>query len=186
MLGEPFGSELAGVCTALFPPRRMPCPRVRQYARVGAAGGDRLRERETVLEVAQTDAWQARIMVKGIGLPKVEIGQPARLYVNAFPHTEYKVFEGTVEEVSAVTVIGNAVAGAVYPIRMSIRDPQVWDGEQVYPLAYEMNGVVERGRVLELLWKKLLQTAEPVARHDFHRQESGEEEEGPSRKAIYK
>ena len=142
--------------------------------------GDRLQEGETVLEVAQTDAWQARIMVKEIDLPKIEIGQPARLYVNAFPHTEYKVFEGTVEEVSAAPVVGNTVEGAAYPIKVSIHDPQVWDGEQVYSLAYGMNAevkvVVERGRIVELLWKKLLRTAEPVARHDFHRQETGAKE----------
>lgn len=150
--------------------------------------GDRLQEGETVLEVAQTDEWQARIMVKETDLPKIEIGQLARLYVNAFPHMEYKVFEGTVEEVSATPTMGNAVEGAVYPIKVSIRDPQVWDGEQVYSLAYGMNAevkiVVERGRVIELLWKELLQTVEPVARHDFHRQGPESQMEGPSRQAT--
>ena len=140
--------------------------------------GDRLQAGETVLEVAQTDGWQARIMVKETDLPKIEIGQLARLYVSAFPSMEYKVFEGTVEEVSATPVAGNAVEGAVYPIKVSILDPQVWDGEQVYSLAYGMNAevkvVVERGRIVELLWKKLLRTAEPMARHDFYRQESAE------------
>ena len=140
--------------------------------------GDRLHAGETVLEVAQTDGWQARIMVKETDLPKIEIGQLARLYVSAFPSMEYKVFEGTVEEVSATPVVGNAVEGAVYPIKVSILDPQVWDGEQVYSLAYGMNAevkvVVERGRIVELLWKKLLRTAEPMARHDFYRQESAE------------
>ncbi len=140
--------------------------------------GDRLQEGEAILELAQTDGWLARIMVKETDLPKIEIGQPARLYVNAFPHTEYKVFEGTVEAVSAVPVVGNAAEGTVYPIKVSIRDPQVWDGKQVYALAYGMNAevkvVVERGRIVELLWKKLLQSVEPVARHDFHRQESAE------------
>ena len=146
--------------------------------------GDRLQEGETVLEVAQTDGWQARIMVKEIDLPKIEIGQPARLYVNAFPHTEYKVFEGTVEKVSATPTTGNAVEGAVYPIKVSIRDPLVSDGKQVYSLAYGMNAevkvVVERGRIIELLWKKLLQTVEPVARHDFHWQDPAGGGEDPS------
>lgn len=150
--------------------------------------GDRLQSGETVLEVAGNEEWQARIMVKEIDLPKIEIGQPARLYVDAFPHMEYKVFEGTVEEMSAAPVMENAVGGAVYPIKVSIHDPQVSDGEQVYSLAYGMNAqvkiVVERGRVLELLWKKLLQTAEPVARHDFHWRESGTQMEGLSRPAT--
>ena len=100
---------------------------------------------------------------------------------------EYKVFEGTVEEVSETPVAGNAVEGAVYPIKVSILDPQVWDGEQMYSLAYGMNAevkiVVERGRVIKLLWKELLQSVEPVARPDFHWQDPGEEE-GPSREAT--
>ncbi len=150
--------------------------------------GDRLQSGETVLEVAQTDEWQARIMIKEIDLPKIEIGQPARLYVDAFPHMEYKVFGGVVEEMSATPVIENAVGGAVYPIKVSIHDPQVSDGEQVYSLAYGMNAevkiVVERGRVIELLWKKLLQTAEPVARHDFHWRESGTQMEGAGQQAT--
>ena len=149
--------------------------------------GDRLQSGETVLEVAGNEEWQARIMVKEIDLPKIEIGQPARLYVDAFPHMEYKVFEGTVEEVSAAPVVENSVEGALYSIKVSIREPQVSDGEQVYSLAYGMNAevkvVVERGRVIELLWKKLLQTVEPVARHDFHWREPGSQE-GPSWQAT--
>ena len=147
--------------------------------------GDSLQSGETVLEVAGNEEWQARIMVKEIDLPKIKIGQPTRLYVDAFPHMEYKVFEGVVEEMSAAPVVENAVGGAVYPIKVSIRDPQVSDGEQVYSLAYGMNAevkvVVERGRVLELLWKKLLQSVEPVARHDFHWREPGTQMEEPSR-----
>lgn len=40
--GEPFGAELAAVCTALFPPRSMPCLLVRRYARLfgDSNGGD--------------------------------------------------------------------------------------------------------------------------------------------------
>ena len=120
-------------------------------------------------------------MVKETDLPKIEIGQLARLYVNAFPSMEYKVFEGTVEEIAAAPVAGNAVEGAVYPIKVSILDPQVSDGQQVYSLAYGMNAevkvVVERGRIVKLLWKKLLRTAEPMGRHDFYLKESTESEE---------
>ena len=49
---------------------------------------DQREEGETVLEMAQTDEWQVRIMVKETDLLKIEIGQPARLYVNAFPQRE--------------------------------------------------------------------------------------------------
>ena len=140
--------------------------------------GDYLQGGETVLEVAENEEWRARITVKEIDLPKIEIGQLARLYVDAFPHMEYKVFEGTVEDISVTPVMENAVGGAVYPIKVSIHDPQVSDGEQVYSLADGMNAevkiVVERGRVIELLWKKVLRMGESVARHDFYLQESAD------------
>ena len=91
---------------------------------------------------------------------------------------EYKVFEGMVEEVSATPVVGNAVEGAVYPIKVSILDPQVSDGEQVYSLAYGMNAevkiVVEKGRIVEMLWNKVLRMGESVTRHDFYLQKSAE------------
>ena len=38
-------------------------------------------------------------MIPEIDNPKVKAGQPVKLYVNAFPHMEYKIAEGTVTDV---------------------------------------------------------------------------------------
>ncbi len=135
--------------------------------------GDRIQEGETLLEIAQTNDWQAKIMVREIDLPQIAPGQPVRLYVQAFPHMEYKVFAGTVDKVPSAPAQGPADQGTVYPVSVSIEDPQVVDGGRVYSLAYGMNTeakiVVERGRIWQLLWKKLWHAGAPIGRHDFYR-----------------
>lgn len=122
--------------------------------------GDRVEAGEAILEVAGTDAWQAKIMVKEMDLPKIGAGQQARLYIDAFPHMEFKIFEGVVEEVPTTPADVAPDGCTVYSVRVSILDPVVSDEERVYSLANGMNAqakvVVERGRILELLWNKLL------------------------------
>ena len=150
--------------------------------------GDRLQEGETILEMARTNEWRARIMVQEMDLPQIEPGQPVRLYVHAFPHMEYKIFAGVVEEIPAAPADVLSVEGAVYPVSVSIQDPQVTDEERVYSLAYGMNTeakiIVDRGRILDLLWKKLLRTGGAVGKHNFYLQEpqsgpAGTEPESP-------
>jgi len=63
--------------------------------------GDRIQAGEAILEMAETDEWHARITVQEMDLPKIKTGQPVRLYINAFPHMEYKIFEGVVATVPA-------------------------------------------------------------------------------------
>lgn len=139
--------------------------------------GDRIEAGEAILEVAGTDAWQAKVLVKEMDLPQIGAGQQARLYMDAFPHMEYKIFEGMVEEVPTTPSEVAPDGCAVYSVRLSILDPVVSDEERVYSLANGMNAqakvVVARGRILELLWKKLMKSGERAGRHDFHLQQSG-------------
>jgi len=137
--------------------------------------GDHVQAGEAILEMAEIGEWQAKIMVKEMDIPKVEVGQSAHLYVNAFPHMEYKVFKGVVATVPATPTEASPAFGAVYSIKVSIQNPQVSDGVRVYSLAYGMNAeakvIVERGRIVELLWKKLLRSTGKVGQHDFYFQE---------------
>ena len=121
--------------------------------------GDRIEPGEEILEVAGTDAWQAKVMVKEMDLPRIEEGQQARLYMDAFPHMEYKIFKGLVEEVPTTPSEVAPDGCAVYSVRVSILDPEVSDEERVYSLANGMNTqvkvVVGRGRIFQLFWKRL-------------------------------
>ena len=136
--------------------------------------GDRLLTGETILEISEPGKWQAKIGIREMDLPKIEVGQPTHLYVNAFPYMEYRVFEGHVAEVPAMPVAKNPHPGnAVYPVKISISDPGLSENGETLPLACGMNVeskiVVERGRIAELLWEKLMRMTGKVRWHDFHR-----------------
>ena len=108
-----------------------------------------------------------------------------RLYVNAFPHMEYKVFEGKVTDVPrkpegtippGAGIVPGSVAGTVYPVKIQVIDPQVSDGEKVYSLAYGMGVsakiVTARGPIVDLMWKKLLKTVGKIGRPEIYRLEA--------------
>ena len=82
--------------------------------------GDRVQAGEAILELAGPEGWETTTAIRDIDLPKVKAGQPARLYVNAFPHLEYGIFSGRVESVS-----GTPRAEGGYPVRISVSGPHV-------------------------------------------------------------
>ena len=81
-----------------------------------------------------------------------------KLHIHAFPHLEYKIFSGLVEEIA----VQPEAAGAGYPVRVLIDDPQIDEGGQAFSLAHGMSAdahiVVERGRIAALLWRRLLRS----------------------------
>ena len=120
--------------------------------------GDRIQAGEGIVEIAELDGWQARVMVGERDIPRVKKRQQVRLYIHAFPHLEYKIFSGLVEEIA----VQPEAAGAGYPVRVLIDDPQIDEGGQAFSLAHGMSAdahiVVERGRIAALLWRRLLRS----------------------------
>ena len=149
--------------------------------------GDHVTAGEAVLELAELSGWQALVMIQEVDIPKIKIGQIARLYIDAFPHMQYKVFEGTVTDVprkpEPTTPMGAGVsptntASARYPIKVQVEDPVVTDGTKTYSLAYGMGVgakiVIERGPIAELLWKKFLKTIGRIERPGIYQLETDE------------
>ena len=137
--------------------------------------GDRIQVGEAMLEMAEVEKWQARIMVQEVDIPRVKKGQAVRLYVNAFPHMEYQIFHGTVIEISNTTIIEkNREKATSYPIKIVFQDTKISDGQQSYSLAYGMNVeakiIVERGRIVKLLWQKIIRKTSKYNKHDFFRE----------------
>lgn len=108
--------------------------------------GDYLHSGEPLLELAQAGRWQARVLVDELDLPRVRAGQPARLYLRAFPHLEHQVFAGQVRSVAPAP----SVQGEGYEVKVALTDPQA----EEYPLACGMRAevriLVERGRIAAL------------------------------------
>ena len=80
------------------------------------------------MELARLGDWQAKVMIKETEIHKVKVGQPVNLFVNAFPHMEYKIFEGVVTEIAAQPVSANPSQEIkVYPVKITISNPKVED-----------------------------------------------------------
>ena len=151
--------------------------------------GDYFTAGEAILELAELSGWQAQVMIQEVDIPKVKVGQIVRLYVNAFPHMEYKIFEGIVTDVprkpESATPVGAGIAppgiaAAVYPVKVQVSDPKVTVGEKVYSLKYGMGVeakiVTEHGPIVELLWKKFLKTVGKIGRPEIYRLEERPED----------
>ena len=135
--------------------------------------GDHLQMGEAVMELARLGDWQAKVMIKETEIHKVQVGQPVNLFVNAFPHMEYKIFEGTVAEIAAQSVSDDpSQETKFYPIKITIQNPEISVNHKTYSLAYGMSVeakiAVEKGRILDLIWNRFLRTAGKIPEHDFY------------------
>lgn len=135
--------------------------------------GDRLQRGDTVLELAKLGDWQALLLVKENDIPVVKLNQSVRIFVNAFPHMEYKIFEGIVNEISTRPhADGSPVESIVYPVKVSVLDPEVLQFNEIYSLAYGMGVegriVVERRQVVDLLWRRLKRSIGSPRQHEYH------------------
>ena len=125
------------------------------------------------MELARLGDWQAKVMIKETEIHKVKVGQPVNLFVNAFPHMEYKIFEGVVTEIAAQPVSANPSQEIkVYPVKITISNPAVSVNNNTYSLAYGMSVeakiAIEKGRILDLIWNRFLRTAGKIPEHDFY------------------
>jgi multidrug resistance efflux pump len=111
--------------------------------------GDRVQVGEALLELAQDNAWSARVLIQQIDRPKVKTGQRARVFIRAYPHLEYGVLEGHVAEIAEQA----AADGTGYPVDVVLDTTALalLDG-----MAAEVRVTVDSGRLLQLVWKRLL------------------------------
>ncbi|UCD93677.1 MAG: efflux RND transporter periplasmic adaptor subunit [Candidatus Zixiibacteriota bacterium] len=62
-------------------------------------------------------------MVGENDIPKVRVGQEAKIFINAYPHRQYKVFTGRVKDVSSVP--DPTKSGVAFECRIGIDEPWV-------------------------------------------------------------
>ena len=118
--------------------------------------GDRVLLGQPVLQLAGEDGWLARVEVDERDQPRVQVGQPVRLYARAFPHMEYRLFTGTVVQVAMQTTrdqrsYSTEIAIDDPVVRMAGREYSVRDGMSVTARI-----VVDRGRISSLAQRRLL------------------------------
>ena len=123
--------------------------------------GDYVRAGEAILELDALEGWEARVVVDERDLPKIRLGHPARVFVEAYPHLEYRIFEGRVRKILSTPGPDG------FSITLAISDPTISGDGDGYSLAHGMKAraqiVVERGRIAGLLWRRLLGGVERVS-----------------------
>ncbi len=117
--------------------------------------GDWVDAGEDVVELAISEEWHVIVALTEQQMPKVRVGQRARVYFTAFPHSEYKTFAGSVTEVSAQPAIATS-----YPVKIIIDDPVLTRGQRRYELLEGMTAevriIVLSGRIIEIVWDKFM------------------------------
>ena len=127
--------------------------------------GDRIGSGEVLLEIAADGGWLAEISVAEQDLPKVAVGQGARLYIEAFPHMEHQVFNGKVGAVGMERVVGGG-----YQVAVRLEDSALAMGQYLLApgMEVEVRIVVERGRIAEVAWARLMRNLGKVYKKDLY------------------
>lgn len=135
--------------------------------------GNDVKKGEAVLEVAALGRWQVKTQVGELDFPKVRIGQEARIYLEAFPYTEFKVFKGKVAHLPGKVErqADPTAPGASYPVVVSLAPGKITNGERDFVLSYGMKAttkiVIERGSVLSVLWRSVLRSVGRLGRPEI-------------------
>lgn len=125
----------------------------------------------TVAEIIVSDEWVAEALVAETDIARIKTGQTVRLFLDAFPHMRYHVFEGIVTDIPVLPESSPSPL-AVYPIRISIPSSHVADDDQSLSLVTGMKGeariVIERGPVLQIAWRSFLKSIGRAIPLDVH------------------
>lgn len=78
---------------------------------------------QAIAEIGDVSDLNLVCIVSEGDIPKIDSGQKARIFINAFPHRDYKIFKGTVEYISPIPEINER--GAFFEVEVGIDDPWV-------------------------------------------------------------
>lgn len=123
--------------------------------------GDYIGAGEVLLDLA-SGGWMAEVAVAERDLPRVAVGQWARLYVEAYPHMEYEIFDGIVDAVAVDK------SGGGYPVEVVLADSALAVYRLAPGLAVEARIVVERGRIAALAWRRILEGLGKVRKGELY------------------
>ena len=116
--------------------------------------GDRVEAGETLVEVGNADSWVIKADIDETDIARVRIGHDTRIEITAFPHMEYDMLHGKVAR------IGVRATPSGYPVKIALArtvDGGLEPSIQLFEgMTATVRIVVDRGRVLELLWREAL------------------------------
>ena len=106
--------------------------------RVEELVGTKVIEGEAILEIGDLTEMNFIAEVDEADIPNVRLGQEARIFINAFPHRRYKVFQGKVLTISPKPELTNR--GIVFEVKLKIANPWVKVSSSLLPLKPGLSG----------------------------------------------
>jgi len=116
--------------------------------------GDRMAAGEAILVIARPLGWKVRANVAERDVPKVREGQEARVYVDAFPYAEHGVLPGRVASISSQREPAGGFSADVL-IEDSLETPATALA-LASGMGAEVRIIIDEGRVMELIWRRVL------------------------------
>ena len=118
--------------------------------------GTKALEGQPVLQIGDLSEMTFIVRVKEGDIPKVQIGQDVKIFVNAFPHRRYKVFTGTVIELSSNPKVTESSVS--FEAKVEIDEPWVEMSTSRFILRPGMSGrakmiVRPKVRLIEIIFK---------------------------------
>ena len=118
--------------------------------------GTKAVEGKPILQIGNLSKMEFVASIEESSIPKVDVGQDAKIYINAFPHRQYKVFQGKVTEVSSAPQV--AKSGVVFQAKIEIDEPWVEVSESRLYLRAGLSGkakivIQPRVRLIKKIFK---------------------------------
>ena len=103
---------------------------------------------------------------------KIKQSQKVNLFVDSFPYLEFKIFKGQVTSISPTPVLTQtSPEGVYYSIICRIDQPHVIGDDIAYSLVDGMSTeakiIIERDKIMNILWKELLQVSSKMTKSTF-------------------
>lgn len=110
---------------------------------------------EAILEIGNLEDLVFMSEVGEADIPEIEIGQKVKIFINAFPHRRYKVFEGRITRIS--TAPKRTDRGIAFDVRIGMDDPWIEASTERTPLRPGLSGEAkivtrENVRLIEMLF----------------------------------
>jgi multidrug resistance efflux pump len=96
---------------------------------------------QPIIRIADLSQLKFVVRVSEHDIPKVHIGQEAKVYANAFPHRQYGIVHGKVTKVFSTPEIG--ATGVAYPVEIELGQAGAEDADTEIKLKSGMSGKAE-------------------------------------------
>jgi multidrug resistance efflux pump len=124
--------------------------------------GDTLEPSKPVLEIAEQSGFRFEVAVPAGEMEDLQVGMPVRIRLDAYDYQRYGTIEGTVEYISADSIVNTDAKAVNYLVRVNVDAGEVGRGELRGPIKLGLTGQAEiltgRESILSLLARKIRRT----------------------------